>query len=358
MISNLGFSPDRVSPPGDTIIDLMDEHGITDQELSKEIGLSLKKGQQLLRGDILLNESLAYKLQDLFNVSSDFWLSREKTYRKHIAYLDDINHSWFNTLPVRDMIKYGWIPKTSSFDSKLKNCLNFFGINSVNDFNMESSPLVAFRKSVRLKTLPMSDLVWITKAKEISSNRQCNTWNKDKLKSLISQLRQITNEPNIKIFIPRIQALLATAGVILVTLPTPSGCRASGATCFFEPHKATLIVSFRYLTDDHFWFTLFHEIGHLILHDAISIRLEGEVKSINEKEEKEADQFATNTLIPECFQEKIKYFSAKNWKEIVRISRKVGVSKGIILGHLQHIGKIPYSHLNNLKVRYKKDDIL
>ncbi|CAB5533198.1 ImmA/IrrE family metallo-endopeptidase [Providencia hangzhouensis] len=359
MISKLGFSPDRVSPPGDTIIDLMDEHGITDQEFSKKIGLSLKKGQQLLSGDISLDENLAYRLQDLFDVSSDFWLRRESTYRKHITHLDNTNKAWLNTLPVRDMIKYGWIPKTSSFESKLKNCLNFFGINSVNDFNIESSPLVAFRKSVSLKTMPMSDLVWITKAKEISSNHQCSTWNKDKLKSLIPELRKITNESDIKIFIPRIRTLLATAGVTLVALPTPSGCRASGATCFFEPHKATLIVSFRYLTDDHFWFTLFHEIGHLILHDAISIRLEGETKlSLDEQEEKEADLFATNTLIPEPFQEKIKYFSARNWKEIVRISRLVGVSKGIILGHLQHIGNIPYSHLNRLKVRYEKDDIL
>ena len=40
MMVTQDFQPDWVSPPGDTIIDLMDEHGISDEELSKKIGLS------------------------------------------------------------------------------------------------------------------------------------------------------------------------------------------------------------------------------------------------------------------------------------------------------------------------------
>jgi hypothetical protein len=87
------------------------------------------------------------------------------------------------------------------------------------------------------------------------------------------------------IFIPYIRGLLATAGVSLVVLPTPRGCRASGATCFFTPDRATLVMSFRYLTDDHFWFTLFHEIGHLILHEAVRVRVEGK-DGLSTKEEK------------------------------------------------------------------------
>ncbi|MCY9846604.1 XRE family transcriptional regulator [Pectobacterium jejuense] len=359
MIGILNFSPDRVSPPGDTIIDLMDEHGLTDEELSKKIGLSVGKGQQLLTGHVHLNESLAYKLQDVFNVSVEFWLKRESAYRQHIEYLDNINREWLNSLPVRDMIEYGWIPKSPSRESKLRNCLRFFGINSVNDFNYKintEAPLVAFRKSISLKTEPMADLVWITKAKELSASYKCDNWNKNILKSLLPELRQATNEPDLKTFIPYIRELLATAGVSLVVLPTPSGCRASGATCFFEPDRATLIVSFRYYTDDHFWFTLFHEIGHLILHDAVSIRLEGDVV-LTSQEEIEANEFAANILIPKPFQKEISNYGVRNWKEMVRVAKKIGVSRGIVLGYLQHIGNVPYSHLNKLKVRYKKDDV-
>ncbi|EPD6093075.1 DNA-binding protein, partial [Escherichia coli] len=65
MIVTQDFQPDWVSPPGDTIIDLMDEHGLSGEELSKRIGLSLIRGQQLLEGKIRLNESLACKLEEL-----------------------------------------------------------------------------------------------------------------------------------------------------------------------------------------------------------------------------------------------------------------------------------------------------
>lgn len=360
MIGTLDFSPDRVSPPGDTIIDLMDEHGLTDEELSKKIGLSVVKGQELLRGNIHLNESIASRLQDIFNVSVDFWLKREGVYREHIEYLDTLNKNWLDALPVKDMVEFGWIPRASTRSLKLKYCLDFFGINSVNDFEHKintDKPLVAFRKSFSLKTVPMADLAWIIKAKKISESDKCDFWDKEVLKGSIPNIRKLSNEPDVKKFIPQLKEIFSRAGVSFIVLPTPSGCRASGATCFFEPNRATLIVSFRYLTDDHFWFTLFHEIGHLILHDAISIRIEGETE-LSSHEELEADQFALNTLIPNPFQNQIKKFGVKNWKEIVRVARKIGVSKGIVLGHLQHIGNIPYSHLNRLKVRYKKADII
>ncbi|MGC0950894.1 ImmA/IrrE family metallo-endopeptidase [Pantoea agglomerans] len=360
MIGTLDFSPDRVSPPGDTIIDLMDEHGLSDEELSKKIGLPTLKGQQLLRGDMHLNECMALRLQDIFDVSVDFWLKREGAYRKHIEHLKAVNKEWLDSLPVKDMVNYGWIPKASTRELKFKHCLDFFGINSVNDFTRKinnDAPLVAFRKSLSLKTVPMADLAWIIKAKELSKSYTCNSWDKENLKSLIPEIRQLSNEPDLRKFIPQLKEMFAQAGVSFIVLPTPSGCRASGATCFFEPNRATLIVSFRHLTDDHFWFTLFHEIGHLILHDAINIRIEGETE-LSSKEEDEADQFAVDALIPKHFQEKIKGFRAKDWKEIVRTAKKIGIPKGIVLGHLQHIGNIPYSHLNRLKVRYNKDDLI
>ncbi|MCP8771326.1 helix-turn-helix domain-containing protein [Escherichia coli] len=111
MIVTQDFQPDWVSPPGDTIIDLMDEHGLSGEELSKRIGLSLIRGQQLLEGKIRLNESLACKLEELFNVSTDFWIKREVAYRQQIGYLEKVNNDWLESLPVRDMMEFGWIPK-------------------------------------------------------------------------------------------------------------------------------------------------------------------------------------------------------------------------------------------------------
>ncbi|CAI2791391.1 Plasmid maintenance system antidote protein [Serratia grimesii] len=360
MMVTQDFQPDWVSPPGDTIIDLMDEHGLSDEELSKNIGLSLTRGQQLLEGKIRLDESLATKLENLFSVSTDFWIKRENAYRQQIEYIHKVNSDWLESLPVRDMMEFGWIPKTATRENKLRHCLSFFGINSVNEFFHKinsDAPLVAFRKSLNLETEPMADLVWLTRAEKLSAKQSCAVWDKKALLALLPELRRATNEPDMGIFIPFIRRILASAGVSLVVLPTPRGCRASGATCFFTPERATLIMSFRYLTDDHFWFTLFHEIGHLILHDAVRVRAEDK-DGLSTQEEKEADKFAVDVLIPEEYRQQLGRYSVRHWRDIIRTARKMGVSKGIVLGYLQHEGLIPFSHLNRFKVRFSKEDIV
>jgi hypothetical protein len=131
--------------------------------------------------------------------------------------------------------------------------------------------LVAFRKSLNLATEPVADLVWLTRAAQVTANQDCAVWDKEVLLALLPELRKATNEPDME-FLSLTFAAFSPAGVSLVVLPTPRGCRASGATCFL-PDRATLVMSFRYLTDDHFWFTLFHEIGHLILHEAVRVRV-------------------------------------------------------------------------------------
>ena len=110
MVSDNGFNPDWVSAPGDTIIDLMDEHGFNEEELSKRVGLSLIKGRELISGKLILTEKIANKLESLFDVSATFWLSREDKYRQHKDAIIRQNNEWVQSLPTSDMSKLGWIP--------------------------------------------------------------------------------------------------------------------------------------------------------------------------------------------------------------------------------------------------------
>ena len=76
MVSDNGFNPDWVSAPGDTIIDLMDEHGFNEEELSKRVGLSLIKGRELISGELILTEKIANKLESLFGKCQGSWHPR------------------------------------------------------------------------------------------------------------------------------------------------------------------------------------------------------------------------------------------------------------------------------------------
>src|SRR4029077_8388237 len=96
-------------------------------------------------------------------------------------------------------------------------------------------------------------------------------------------------------FIPRLRAICAEVGVAIVFLRAPAGCRAGGATRFPAATKAMIVLSFRYLSDDQFWFSFFHEIGHLLLHGDRSTFVDGDAADMTDKE-KEANAFSESLL--------------------------------------------------------------
>jgi len=137
----------------------------------------------------------------------------------------------------------------------------------------------------------------------------------------------------------------------VVVARAPKGCRASGATRFLTPDKALIVLSFRYRTDDQFWFTFFHEAGHLILHAEDALFLEDE-SEVTAAEEAEANEFAARILVPMAFLPELMILRP-GVKEIVGFARKIGVSPGIVVGQLQHLGRVKRDRLNGFKRRYR-----
>jgi HTH-type transcriptional regulator / antitoxin HigA len=119
---------------------------------------------------------------------------------------------------------------------------------------------------------------------------------------------------------------------------------------FLTPTRPMILLSFRYLTEDQFWFTFFHEGGHLILHGDRCLILEGDA-TLTAAEEGEANEFAANTLIPPESQAELLRLPI-NGRAVMRFARKVGVSPGIVVGQLQHRGLLGQNQLNNLKRRF------
>ena len=126
--------------------------------------------------------------------------------------------------------------------------------------------------------------------------------------------------------------------------------RASRATWFSNPSKATLILSARHLSDDHFWFTFFHEAGHLLLHKSEGPIIE-EPEITSKEMEEQANTFASHILIPEEYRDEL--FSLKiSPKRIFNFSKRIGISPGIVVGQLQHYGQLARNQLNHLKRRF------
>ena len=360
------FRPDWVSAPGDTIVDILRQRHLSVGEFAGMMGLSADDTDYLLSGRSSITMMDARKLFEVVGASVEFWMHRDFLYRQDIERVFGTETEWIAELPLGDMIKFGWLRSVPHPTEELKACLDFFDVSGVLEWHQKYEPLqtmTAFRTSRSFDNRPASVAAWLRQGELEAEGIECDRWNPESFLESLEYLRPLTQQKNPKRFIPELQEKCAANGVAVVIVRSPAGCRASGATRFVNPSKAILQLSFRYLTDDQFWFTFFHEAGHLVLHgnqrlfssvlgEARPWILEGlSASGASDVEEEEANQFAASTLIPAAFELQLMALGA-NRRDILRFAHRSGVSPGVVVGQLQHRGRITFEQMNSLKRRY------
>ena len=356
------FDPDWLSPPGETVADLLEEKDWTQAELASRLGVSRKHVSQLVSGKVPLSESIAVKLERVLGSTVRFWLNREAGYRAALAgrraieaLREDV--AWLDELPVSDMRKFGWIERHRDKARSVAECLRFFGVGSVDAWRGWTGELgqTAYRMSAATPRQIGAMAVWLRYGEQQASEMECASHSRERFRSNLETLRGLTLEANPEVFVPQVQELCAEAGVAVVFAPAPKGCPASGATRWLSKDKALLMLSLRYRTNDHLWFSFFHEAGHILLHRKKLMFLELAGNGGEEAElEAEANRFAADLLIPP--EHRFELFELGRSKlEVIEFARRSGIAPGIVVGRLQHDGLLPYSHLNDLKIRYVWD---
>ena len=359
MNRNDEFRPDWVSAPGDTIADILEIRNLPTPEFARRMGQTLSETRGLLEGREPITSDLAQKLHEVLGASTAFWINRECHYRQGLERIQEesgeTRADWLKELPVKDMISFGWIaPASTSSEAVGKACLKFFDVSNVTAWRNEyrgALEVANFRTSPSFKSHPGAVAAWLRQGEIEASSIVCKPWDSKKFKNALSKIRALTWTKKPSVFIPKLRSLCAECGVAVVIVRAPTGCRASGATHFLSPTKALLLLSFRYLSDDHFWFTFFHEAAHLLLHGKEALFLEGADMAPSMLED-EANDFAANTLIPP--EHKVSMLSLpRDGREVLNFARSIGVAPGIVVGQLQHLGQLQRNQLNALKRRFR-----
>jgi HTH-type transcriptional regulator / antitoxin HigA len=357
MLRTMSFQPDWVSSPSDTLTSVIKERGYTLIELSEQLGRSLDEVNSVLLGKLKMDADFATDLERVFNVSKDFWLSRQSKYFSTIDYESRVRNfteqNLVDGLPLASLKRLGWINCGRDAASKLAAALQLFAVNSIDEYKeryLVQYSAIAFRESVTYSSNPLSVMAWLRKAEMEAEKINCASWDKAKLGKCVADAKKLIRIKNPSEFLPKLKMLCASCGVALVIVAAPEGCRASGATKFLSDSKAIIALSLRYKSDDQFWFTFFHEVAHLQLHSEQALFLEDE-SDVTANEEHEANDFARNVLLPTTQFEKIAS-KRLGYKNIIRFAFEFGISPGILVGQLQHSGLIPFDKLNSLKRRY------
>lgn len=353
------FQPNWASTPGDTISDILKDRKLSLGNFAKKMNSTIDQVRALLHGYISITDEIANKLEKSLGASAEFWKKREHQYRESIKRLKKIEEEkWMTELPLDDMIKFGWIKKSQN---TIHDCLDYFKVPDVWTWRRKYSDvtaLTAFRKSNTIKSVPAAVSAWLRQGEIQGDMVECKKWDSLLFKKTLKTLRSLTKKKNPKDFIPVLMEKCAECGVAVSIVRTPKGCTASGATYFINSEKALILLSFRYLSDDHFWFTFFHEAGHLLLHGDRQLFIEEEDEFGRFTiEEKEANEFASEMLIPKEFQQRLRTMKISK-RELMNFAKDTDVSLGIVIGQLQHLQRVKFENLNTYKRRYTWDIVV
>ncbi len=352
----VAFQPDWVSPPGDTIADLLEEKGWTQAEFAQRCGYTTKHVSLLINGKASITEDTALKLERVLGGSARFWLVREAQYRETIARQNEFRAlkaqaGWLKQLPLADMIKFGWVRKFTHKGQQVAECLQFFGVSSVDVWRRRyAEPLAAFKASSKFEKDGAAVSAWLRYGERRASEIECREFDKDVFKATLQELRSLTPEADPKVFVPRLVERCAAVGVAVVIARAPKGCPVSGATRWLSPDKALLMLSLRHKTNDHLWFAFFHEAGHLLLHGKRMVFLE--TNGLDDEHEREADKFASDLLIPSQYAKQLP-FIGRTYASVRQFAEAIGVAPAIVVGRMQKEGYLPWNMLNKCKVRYQ-----
>lgn len=348
-----------LSPPGDTIQETIDIVGMNQYELAERLGKNIKNVNQIIKGKEPITYETAIALEKVLDIPADFWLERERNYRRELAeiqfdqYLEKCKE-WTARFPVPAMKKLGWIQNVKTPLETIKALLRFFGIASPEQWDkiyIKDKESVAFRMSLASASEPEAISAWLRKGEIDAKKIEVNEFDKNKFKQALAEIKKISYK-HPQDFKEKLQSVCAAAGVALVYTPNIPKAAISGAARWVFNNTVPLIqLSGRYKTNDHFWFTFFHEAGHIILHGKKDIFLE-EVEGIepDSGKENEADGFARRWLIDDDEYYKFTLHRSITEDLILSLSRRIKTHPGLIVGRLQHDEIIPHSRFNDLKI--------
>ncbi len=351
------YQPDYVVIPGDVLLYELELRGMTQQELAKRTGLTPKHIVSLVKGKSVITSETAIKLERAIGMPADYWLTLEAQYQENRARLaeeEQLEHDldWLKKIPVLQITKLGWINKFKDKKEQLIEVLRFFGIASVEQWDDIWPNLnVAYRQHNKHEVFPEAVSAWLRQGEIEASAIQCQNYDKKQFRAALDSIRNLTTQSP-DLFIPELQKLCAMAGVAVVFVPALQKTCVSGATRWINSNKAVIQLSLRYKTDDHLWFTFFHEAGHILLHGKKELFLENSNGLDNDKEI-EANTFSEHELIPKKqFSEFIKQ-SNYTKQAILDFSESIEIAPGIVVGQLQHKKLLRMNTFNEVKQRFE-----
>lgn len=343
------YEPDYVTEPGAILQETIDSLGMTQKELAKRTGYTAKHINLLINGKARITHDAAMRLEKVTQVPARFWNNLESNYQEQKARIeaterakDDVD--WLKEIPFNELVKRGIVEPQRDKVAKVESALSFFGVASVDAWRSGwTKTQLAFRKAAGAEKMTGKIATWVRLAEIEAESVESATFDERRFRKALKTIRGLTTlEP--EDFVERMRDLCSEAGVAFIPVPELPGSRVSGAARWLSPDKAMIAVNLRGKSNDKFWFTFFHEAGHILNDDRDEVFVD--VDYADDPREVRANRFAAEFLIPSKYEPQLRVLKSK---AVVReFAGRIGIHPGIVVGRLRHEKVIPYTQMHEL----------
>ena len=351
MTSNQYF-PQTIPHPGAILDEKLKEMGMSNKEFALRTDKPEKTITAILKGSSGITPEMAIKFENVTQIPANFWIRYQQRYnefktREKLQIIVDNAEPWAREFPYAEMAKLNWLPATRDIKEKTKNLLIFFGIASHKGWEslyIESELKVAAYTSLKQSHEPHAISAWLRQGEIQAKKVPPPVFDICKVRSNIPAMRQLMVDHPVDFF-RQLQHLCLEAGVILLYTPKLPKVPLSGSTRWINDHPLIQLTA-RYKQNDRFWFTFFHELGHIVLHGKKYISLENiDFAAADPEKEAQANDFAEKYTFSKEQEEKLlrehpTYISPN---DIINSAKEFNAHPAMIVGRLQHLGLIHFS---------------
>lgn len=350
------YQPDYAVAPGTILAERLEAHDMSYADFARRCGRSPKLISEIVAGKAPVEPETALQFEKVTGVAAHIWLGLESDYKLHRAQEAEAKQaaksiSWAKRFPVNALVKRGVMDKPSSSADSVSGLLAFFGVGSVEAWAVKYGwASVNYRHSPSFESDECALATW-RRLSELEAERQtCAEFNAARFKQSLREIRTLTREPFGEA-IRRAGESFNESGVVLALISPLPKAAISGAAWWLSSQKAVIALSARHKTDDHLWFTLFHQAAHILLHSKKDVFIDSKENGAEEYEA-EANRWAADFLIPSEVWEQFVEEKPQNVSTVRRFAEEQGIAPGIVIGRLQHERRLPWGHpLNRLKKR-------
>jgi len=352
------WSPDWATHPGEHLAEYLEVRGWNQAEFARIADLTPKLVNTIIRGTNPVTPDTAIKLERVLGLKAYVWTNLQSTWdiwqaREAEKSASAERKSWLARFPVKELRARGALPVGGDEASLANSLMGLLGIGGPASFDAKVGSLAVLHRQSKAQASPHHVFTWLMLGEQKAREMDVPDYDEERFKQVVAEIRAMTVESP-EVFEPRMIELCRTCGVALVFEKPISKTALFGSARWLDANHAIIQMSLRMKSNDHFWWTFFHEAAHILLHRGRNFA--DDKNGVGDGLEDEADRWAEEALVGSQRFAKFKAKTPRSEVAVTQFASEVGVHPGIVVGMLQHAKILPHHHLNGLKVRFEWAD--